>query len=310
MTPEDVFDHWTHQRYMEALAAAWRLPRRYNYPSWQRKDINLPLRELVFRACRDAVAAAHQGRREEVQRWLEGLLGKFSPPPALINHGEVGLSAQETLGRETFRRRMILAHLRCVEVAIKRDWDWTSRTIDAAGLDQVAEDTGVPLGFLRDVVHALLPEADGGGQPRPPMETCTLTVLLVDTAQNGVVADLTLERLPDGTGSLYPTPELGFVYRDAALASGRAAGVCVRPACRLAASVGRALAPGAARSAAPPAHLAGRLPGGGPGAGADQTGRWLEGPQPGGRQPHGGDRCAWDPVSGGRRVCQTARRRA
>ena len=47
------------------------------------------------------------------------------------------------------------------------------------------------------------------------MDTCTLAVLLVDEARNtGVVANLTLERLPDGTRALYPAPELSLVYGD------------------------------------------------------------------------------------------------
>ena len=285
MTPADVFNHWTNQRYMDALAAAWQLGRLYTYPSVQRKDINLTLRELIFRACREAVAAAQQGRDQEVQQWLEGLLHKFSPPPALINHGEDRASEREKLCREKFRSRMILAHLRCAEVAINRQW--TSQTIDAADLRKVAEDTGLPIGFLLDVVHALLPEAEGGGQPRPPVATCTLTVLLVeDTApEEGVVADFTLERLSDGTGSLYPIPELAFVYRDAQWrrAERQAYEYVQRAVSSPAWDVRWRLVRRDQKSLPP--TLQGDSLGAALAPGADQTGGWPAGPQPGGRQP-------------------------
>lgn len=42
-----------------------------------------------------------------------------------------------------------------------------------------------------------------------------MTVLLVDTARNeGVVASLTLELLPYGSGEFYPVPELAFLRDD------------------------------------------------------------------------------------------------
>src|SRR5262249_39763852 len=78
-------------------------------------------------------------------------------------------------------------------------------------------ETGLPLGFLYGLVQELLPEAPGGLQYRPAVDTCTMAVLLVDEARNeGVVADLTLERPPDGTSALYSVPELSFVYGDTA----------------------------------------------------------------------------------------------
>ena len=215
MQPEDIFNHWTHHRYMEALAAAWRLPRRYNLSSWQRKDIICLCASSSFRACRDAVAAAQQGETRGSPTMAGVLLNEFSPPPALINHGEDGHSEQETRRRETFRRRMILAHLRCVDVAINRQW--TSQTLDAADLREVADDTGCARGF---------PPRCGPGTPARSRWWGAATATHGDLyahrltgrkhrRRDGVVADLTLERLPDGTGSLYPIPELGFVYRDA-----------------------------------------------------------------------------------------------
>jgi len=67
-----------------------------------------------------------------------------------------------------------------------------------------------PPGFCRDLSLALL------GQPlRQAERDLSMTVLLVDTARNeGVVATLTLELLPSGSGELYPTPALAFLRDD------------------------------------------------------------------------------------------------
>ena len=67
-----------------------------------------------------------------------------------------------------------------------------------------------PPGFCRDLSLALL------GQPlRQAERDLSLTVLLVDMARNeGVVATLTLEMLPDGSGELYPAPAFAFLRDD------------------------------------------------------------------------------------------------
>lgn len=67
-----------------------------------------------------------------------------------------------------------------------------------------------PPGFCRDLSLALL------GQPlRQAERDLAMTVLLVDMARNeGVVATLTLEMLPDGSGELYPTPAFAFLRDD------------------------------------------------------------------------------------------------
>ena len=64
-----------------------------------------------------------------------------------------------------------------------------------------------PLGFLRDLTQELL------GEPsRKAERDLSLPVLLVDRARNeGVVATLTLELMPDGSGGLYPIPELALI---------------------------------------------------------------------------------------------------
>lgn len=65
-------------------------------------------------------------------------------------------------------------------------------------------------GFCHDLILAL-----SNAPLRQGEQTTALTVLLVDTARNdGVVATLTLELLPNGSSTLYPTPELVFL-RDA-----------------------------------------------------------------------------------------------
>jgi hypothetical protein len=67
-----------------------------------------------------------------------------------------------------------------------------------------------PPGFCRDLSLALM------GQPlRQAEQDLTMTVLLVDTARNeGVVATLTLELLPSGSGEFYPMPALAFLRDD------------------------------------------------------------------------------------------------
>ena len=67
-----------------------------------------------------------------------------------------------------------------------------------------------PPGFCRDLRLALL------GQPlRQAERDLSMTVLLVDTARNeGVVATLTLELLPHGSGEFYPAPALAFLRDD------------------------------------------------------------------------------------------------
>jgi hypothetical protein len=67
-----------------------------------------------------------------------------------------------------------------------------------------------PPGFCRDLSLTLL------GQPlRQAERDISMTVLLVDMARNeGVVATLTLELLPSGSGELYPTPALAFLRDD------------------------------------------------------------------------------------------------
>jgi hypothetical protein len=65
-------------------------------------------------------------------------------------------------------------------------------------------------GFCHDLILAL-----SNAPLRQGEQTTALTVLLVDTARNdGVVATLTLELIPNGSRALYPTPELIFL-RDA-----------------------------------------------------------------------------------------------
>lgn len=62
-------------------------------------------------------------------------------------------------------------------------------------------------GFCHDLTLAL-----ANAPLRRGEQTTALTVLLVDTARNdGVVATLTLELIPNGSSALYPTPELVFL---------------------------------------------------------------------------------------------------
>ena len=154
MNPQEVYALWCSKRYMQALQTAWQLSP-YGYTSLRRDD--MPLRELVMRACREAVTqAAQQEGRAESQQWLADCLDNFTLPTAFEDYDDDqgGNRAVEHLST------MIHAHFRCAEVALDRPW--TSITVAPAALQPVADETGLPLGFLRDLAQELLPNAPGG----------------------------------------------------------------------------------------------------------------------------------------------------
>jgi hypothetical protein len=107
---------------------------------------------------------------------------------------------------------MVRAHLHCALTAVEHQ-QWTSGTVPSDVLQAIADklQTPPPIGFLRDLTAELL-----DAPPRQPVrEPLSLTALLVDTAlDKGIVANLTLELMPDGNKNLYPTPALAFVVRD------------------------------------------------------------------------------------------------
>lgn len=109
VNPQAVYDFWCSQRYMPALHTAWNLGDLYTYMSLRRDD--MPIRELVVRACREAVMQAEQGRRTESLQWLVGFLQDCTPPAALVDYGERMNSAAVAHQRISMR-----AHFRCAEV--------------------------------------------------------------------------------------------------------------------------------------------------------------------------------------------------
>jgi hypothetical protein len=130
-----------------------------------------------FQACRSAV---QQHDRVTVTTWLEETR---TTPHEIIQFN--GPHAAQT----------VYTHLTCSLAACEA-------TDPPRGL--------TPPGFCYDLSLALL------GQPlRQARQDLGMTVLLVDMARNeGVVATLTLELLPDGSGEFYPAPALAFLRDD------------------------------------------------------------------------------------------------
>jgi hypothetical protein len=130
-----------------------------------------------FLACRTAV---QQQDRAVVQTWLEETQ---TTPHAIIQFNGPQMA------------QIVYTHLTCSLAVCEANVP--SRLL-------------IPPGFCRDLSLALM------GQPlRQAERDLTMTVLLVDTARNeGVVATLTLELLPSGSGEFYPAPELAFLRDD------------------------------------------------------------------------------------------------
>lgn len=172
---------------------------------------NCPIRSSGRRMLGDEFKAAllapdHRGWFHACRTWVQGGLSpdEFTEIQHLLD------SLNE------YHRSIAQAHLDCARLLLNRQWTSTSAPVLTEDLCKIAEKTGLALGFLRDMVQELLPEEFGGGQPRQPVrDPLSLTALLVDEAQvKGVIANLTLELMPDGTGALYPAPALAFVTRD------------------------------------------------------------------------------------------------
>ena len=140
-----------------------------------------------FRACKEAV----QGRDPAVlEAWLD----------------ERDLTKQDIIqfnGADL--AQMVHLYLLCSLVAC--------RTRGLASLErwkalrETIVSPSAPLGFCHDLTLGLL------GEPLCHAEKdLSLSVLLVDTARNeGIVATLMLELIPDGKEDFYPVPELSFL---------------------------------------------------------------------------------------------------
>lgn len=140
-----------------------------------------------LRACREAV---HKRDLAMLEAWLDksdtikqDLIQFHSAEAAQMVHTHLlcSLTACETLEAAP-------------DALIKTRWEAVALQPNASG-------------FCRDLMQALL------GKPLHQAERdLSLTVLLVDTARDeGVVATLTLELIPDGSRTIYPVPELAFL---------------------------------------------------------------------------------------------------
>lgn len=141
-----------------------------------------------FRACRDAV---QRGDQVTLEVWLD-------------NGGDpVTQDIMQFNGAEG--AQMVQTHLLCGLVACQTRESAPLERLQA--LQEAGASSAASLGFCRDLIQEFL------GEPLHAAERdLSLTVLLVDTARNeGVVATLTLELVPDGRGEFYPVPELAFI---------------------------------------------------------------------------------------------------
>ena len=193
-----IHELWIQHDYMGVVYTAWQLPATENY-RYLRSVVRLndfTLSKLVSRACQQAASGAwplqrDQTRHEQAIRWVADLLHDFSPPAALVDHGD-GNEA------EAFRSHMLRAHLLCVSITLplqheegETDIDDTNAdadtTFDARLYDrvahhcgQIAQDTDLPLAFFRDLLYSLLPSH----RRLPPSATAvSLTALLVSKTQ-------------------------------------------------------------------------------------------------------------------------------
>lgn len=151
-----------------------------------------------FAACQDAV---RRGDHKALQAWRNA----DNPIKQEI------LQLGSRFGNEA-ATEMMGVHLACALAAIAHQ-PWTSGTLPLNGLAAISSQFQHPPpdGFLRDLIAEL-----GGFGFRLPRQTIQIPVLLVDTQEDeGVVANLTLDLMPDGEGQLYPIPKLAFVHRDA-----------------------------------------------------------------------------------------------
>lgn len=178
-----------------------------------------PTQRCWFQACRHAVKA---NDIETLEKWLNE---EDECKQAIMCYSG---------GDDVFR-----AHLLCARTILQHGcWMSNNRTVpDDALCQEVADKTRLPMGFLQDLTQELLTEEQKleeekrkvqddlsfilCGDLRPAEQEQLLPVLLVelDTArrkEDGVVADLTLELMPDGNRMLYPIPALALVPRDEA----------------------------------------------------------------------------------------------
>ncbi|GEM_PF-4116242 len=184
--------------HVEALRHWWDLNRAFRL-SHLSPDLQ-NLQEPIASACRQLVEQA--GQRQSAVQWLRACVANWNPPPALIDNDDDEL--------RDHRSQVTFAYFRCAASAI---------SLSEGGTGIVPEDVqaAAKLGELQNAFLADLTHTLSTGQPRPASAPAQqVTPLLIDKTVGdvGVVAWLKLELITDGTGSLYPHPDMGFVWRD------------------------------------------------------------------------------------------------
>jgi hypothetical protein len=163
---------------------------------WQNFSWKLfaPSQRDWFNACREVV---ERKDRQELETWLNA---RDENKSALFRF----------CGQD--RAAIMQVHLRCA-LAILDSQRWPLIRPEVV-LQQMDETTEMPEGWLLDLIEELFA---GKLRLSVPGRSVTIMTLLVEKRgadDSGVVADLTLELMPDGVGTLYPIPALAFVNRD------------------------------------------------------------------------------------------------
>ncbi|MEN8131926.1 MAG: hypothetical protein ABFS45_17440 [Pseudomonadota bacterium] len=178
---------WWDERKQEQPATQWatRLKRQH-----YRHELTDSTQRGFFRACAEADQSI-------LKEWLD-------TPNASI---ETILSLGGDELKPLFR-----AHLHCALFTRQLGGN-SSEEVANEVLLPIREETGLPLGFLRDLMYEFQHE-----EPRPAEHQQAVMLSLVEThadgRQRGVMATLTLARMNTRDGALYPEPRLAFVSRD------------------------------------------------------------------------------------------------
>src|SRR5258706_16105615 len=71
---QSIRERWKQSDFLAALHAAWHLNEAITFSAIHRLDSRLTLRDLVFRACREAVERAGSGERTKMMESIDNLL--------------------------------------------------------------------------------------------------------------------------------------------------------------------------------------------------------------------------------------------
>ncbi len=158
------------------------------------EDLSGPSREW-FTTCRTAVA---EDDRQSIAAWLN-TADENKQEFLNFNEGKYAAVAR--------------AHLLCAQAILEAARTEEGPQVpDDAVLQALADQVPTlswPLNWWRDVIYALHPLETAS----PALASQTLRVLLVDSERPqhpGVVAALTLDLLPGGSGALYPAVPMAF----------------------------------------------------------------------------------------------------